>query len=93
MIWNYDHFLRWNDKFAHFWKYVYIQKLKHNMWQIETTLNVFNNKLPKEKTYSKISFYELSKGGQKDLPSLDLVTWVTPFNAIGPILCLNVVLR
>jgi hypothetical protein len=35
---------------------------------------MFNNKLQKEKTYSKISFYELSKGVQKDLQSLDLVT-------------------
>jgi hypothetical protein len=27
MIWNYDHFLRWNDKFAHFWKYICIQQV------------------------------------------------------------------
>jgi hypothetical protein len=67
MIWNYDHFLRWNDKFAQFWKYVYIQQFKHNMWYIETTLDMFNNKLQKEKTYSKKKFYEMSKGLQKDL--------------------------
>jgi len=46
--WNCDHDLKWNAKFAHFWKFIFIQKLlTKKMWHIGAILNMINKKLQK----------------------------------------------
>jgi hypothetical protein len=44
MIQNYDKFSKWNAKFAHFEKFIFIQQwLTQNMWYIEANIWIFNN--------------------------------------------------
>jgi hypothetical protein len=43
---NYDHFSKWNAKFAHFRKFIVIeQKLIQKMWCIGENMNIFNKNL------------------------------------------------
>jgi hypothetical protein len=47
--WNYDNFSKWNtksNKIYRFWKsHIYSTTTNMNMWYIEATMCIFNNKL------------------------------------------------
>jgi hypothetical protein len=48
MIQIYDKFSRWNAKFTHIEKFIFIQQwLTQNMWSIGATMCIFYNKLQK----------------------------------------------
>jgi hypothetical protein len=67
MIQNYDKLSKWNAelaKFTQFEKFIFIQQwLAQNMWSIETTICIFNNKL--QKISFKNSFIWKSEKGLK----------------------------